>query len=417
MYLRLRLNQMKNSYKNILSVSNKLPQLKHTHHNITLTSCTPSINNRSLFTFGSCNKYVKNHTPAIRPLKRYFHTTPPNKALPPILWVVLRGLLKFGAVITGRGLRKWWASLPKNKRHYILQRLKENRKNLAIVAFLTSGAVYGYYISHLVEDPITKRKKFLIFSENQIIQMSNIECDVLLENYNNKIVTSGYHYNHVLRVANRILQANKHLPGTKRTWKVFIIDDIDTKNAFVLPSGHIFIFTGMLAAVSNDDQLAAILAHEMAHALLSHAGEVASRTHLFELLLLIPLLALWTLLPTSMALSSHYLTEYLSSILFQLPMSRKLETEADTVGLEMSVRACYDPRQASAFWKNMEKMSEEADIEWLSTHPSHRTRYQTIEELMPGAFHILARHCTTPDKMDPRLPRSLPIDIPQIKVF
>ncbi|KAG8334190.1 metalloendopeptidase [Homalodisca vitripennis] len=329
--------------------------------------------------------------------QRTFHTSNSNKALPPIIWIVLRSLLKFGAVLTGRGLRKWWASLPKNRREYILYQVKKNRTRIMWGSALSGGFVLVYYVSHLVEDPITKRVKFMLFSEKQIRQMANIECEVIIENYKNQIVTSGQQYNYVLKVAQRILQANSKLPGAKREWKVLIVDDKDTKNAFVLPSGHIFIFTGMLAAVSNEDQLAAIIAHEMSHALLSHSAEAASKTHLLEMLMLLPIVALWTLLPDSIAISSHYFTEYISTILFKLPFSRSLETEADTVGLEMVARACYDPRQASVFWRKMERLAEDEQIEWLSTHPSHKTRYETLDGLMPKAFSILTRYCSRSD--------------------
>lgn len=353
------------------------------------------------------NKFLKpSAILSINVCNRQFQTSRPNKALPPLIWVVLRQLLKFAAVFTGRGLRKWWASLPKNKKRYFLQEVQKYQGKIMWGAALSGGLVCVYYVAHLVEDPITKRKKFLLFSEKQILQMANIECEAVIENFKGQIITSGHHYNDVLRIARRILDANRSLPGTKRDWRVLIIDDKETKNAFVLPTGHIFIFTGMLAAVSNDDQLAAVIGHEMAHALLSHSAEVASKTHLLELLMLLPVLAVWTLLPDSIALSSHYITEYISAVLFQLPFSRKLETEADSVGLEMVSRACFDPRQASVFWRRMDKLAEEEQIEWLSTHPSHKTRYQTIDGLMSNAFRILTRHCPTSDLI-PHKPRSV----------
>lgn len=333
--------------------------------------------------------------------KRSFHLSNSNKALPPIIWVVLRSLLRLAAIITGRGLRKWWARLPKNKRSYILNQIKRNKQNIVVAGALSSGAVYTYYLMHLVEDPITKRKRFMMFSEKQIMQMALIECEVVMENYKGHIIKSGYNYNTVLSIAQQILRANSHLPGTNRKWEVLIVNDSETKNAFVLPSGHIFIFTGMLSVVSNHDQLAAIIAHEMAHALLSHSAEIASKTHLLEMLMLLPLVALWTVFPDSIALFSHYITEYVSAVLFQLPFSRSLESEADTVGLEMISRACYNPQEASLFWRKMEKFAEDEQVEWLSTHPSHHTRYEILDELMPTALKIFAGHCTR-QYLDPR---------------
>lgn len=330
-------------------------------------------------------------------LKSEFHTSRPNKALPPLIWVVLRQLLKLAAVFTGKGLKKWWASLPNNKKRYFLQEIQKHQRKIVWGAVTSGGLGSIYYITHLVEDPITKRKKFLLFSEKQIMRMADFECEAIMENFKGQIITSGYHYLKVLRIAKCILDANRSLPGTQKNWRVFIVDDKNTMNAFVLPSGQIFIFTGMLAVTSNDDQLAAVIGHEMAHALLSHSAELVSKTHLLELLLLLPILILWTLLPDAIALSSHYITEYISSVLFELPFSRKLETEADSVGLEMISRACFDPRQASIFWKKVDKLGEEDSIEWLSTHPSHKTRYHTLDELMPKALKIHASHCSDSD--------------------
>lgn len=325
---------------------------------------------------------------------RAFHLSNAKRALPPILWVVIRSVLRVAAIITGRGIRKWWARLPNNKRAYIFSKIKENKQKIMVGGALSCGAVYTYYVMHLVEDPITKRKRFLIFSEEQVIQMAMIECEVVMENFKGQIIKSGYHYNRVLGISQRILSANRHLPGTKRNWRVLIVNDDETKNAFVLPSGHIFIFTGMLAVVNNEDQLAAVIGHEMAHALLNHSAEVASQTHLLEMLMLLPLVALWTVFPGSIALFSHYFTEYVTAVLFQLPFSRSLESEADTVGLEMISRACYNPQEASLFWRKMEKFAEDEEVELLSTHPSHQTRYKMLDEFMPKALQIFAGNCT-----------------------
>lgn len=326
-------------------------------------------------------------------VKRSLHTSNPNKALPPIVWVVLRPLLRVGAIITGRSLRKWWRNLPKNKRDYILKLIKKNQQNILIAGLLSGGAAYTYYIMHLVEDPISTRKRFLVFSEKQILQMAVIECEMLLENYKDLIMQSGYHYNNVLHITQQIVYANRHLPGIDRNWKVFIINDEDIKNAFVLPNGYIFVFTGIVKMASNQDQLAVIIGHEMSHALLSHSAEIVSKTHLLQMLLLLPLVVIWTLFPDSVAVFSHYLTEYVTNVVFELPFSRSLETEADVVGLGLISRACFDPKQASILWRKMEVLADEEEVEWMSTHPSFQTRYETLEELMPKALKIFADFC------------------------
>lgn len=332
--------------------------------------------------------------------QRMFHSKPPKKALPTFVWILLLPFLQVGAILMGRRLRIWWMNLPENKMAYILDQIKLNQEKIILGFVFCNGLIYAFYITHIVEDPITKRKKFLLFSDNQVREMAKNEWMFLVQKYKRQIATTGYHYNNVLQISQRILSANKHLPGVNRDWRVIIVND-EIKNAFVLPSGHIFVFTGILKFVDNNDQLAAIIGHEISHVLLSHAAENISKTFVLNFIMLLPFLALCALLP-GMEHFARLITDYLSNILFHLPFSRLLELEADILGLEMMSKACYDPQQARLFWTKMEKIEKGKQIEWLSTHPSHETRSKKMNEHMSKALSIFKYNCKNED-MNPHL--------------
>ncbi|XP_054276488.1 metalloendopeptidase OMA1, mitochondrial-like [Macrosteles quadrilineatus] len=256
------------------------------------------------------------------------------------------------------------------------------------VIFIVSGCLF--YWTHLEECPITKRKKFLVLSAGERQTMGEQLSVKFVERYTGRVKMTGEACEHVSGICKRMVKANKHLPGIKKDWRVFIIEDSKVRNAFVLPNGHIFVFSGIVETVKNNDQLAAVVGHEMAHALLNHASEKMSNTLLLKLILLVPILIIWAKLPEAAGYA-----DYLSEIMFTLPMSRQLETEADVVGVEMMSRACFDPRQAVELWKLMDELARTNKIEWMSTHPSPGTRYQTLEKLMPGAMGIYSSHCKT----------------------
>lgn len=246
-----------------------------------------------------------------------------------------------------------------------------------------------------------------MFTEDQIKQITDIEAQALLLAYEDKILPSGHAlYKKVVETATRLIQANQDLPQIrKKEWKVSVIDDDSMVNAFVLPSGQIFVFTGMLKECTTDDQLGVILAHEISHTILSHVEEKMSTTHVLDLLLLIPLVTLWAFFPQFVAVPSQYLTYHFADLTVHLPFSRSIEMEADRVGLDLAAKACLDTREASAFWRKMELHNKNEEIEWMSTHPSHETRRLLLDEYMPRALGIRAQcGCAPLPVKDPRLP-------------
>ncbi len=138
----------------------------------------------------------------------------------------------------------------------------------------------------------------------------------------------------------------------------------DTANAFVLPGGKVFVFSGIFPVVRNDAGLAAVLGHEIAHNLAQHLAERLSQA-----------IGVNILLGSVLVLSGFLAVPFAGTILdlfFERPMGRRQESEADYIGLMMMAEACYDPREAVDFWARMEKAGGQQPPEWLSTHPSVR---------------------------------------------
>ena len=177
-------------------------------------------------------------------------------------------------------------------------------------------------------------------------------------------------------------------------WEFAVIDDPKTINAFCLPGGKVAVFTGILPIAKNEDGLATVVGHEVAHALERHGAERMSRGLIESIAQLgtLAAAATGTIDPGVMqGIQSAY------GVGFSLPFNRKQESEADYIGLQLMAKAGYDPREALPFWERMSgcprKMigtlcfrSASSIPEFLSTHPSDVTRMNQIEAWLPNAL-------------------------------
>lgn len=139
-------------------------------------------------------------------------------------------------------------------------------------------------------------------------------------------------------------------------------------NAFVLPGGKVFVYTGILPITQNDAGLAAVLGHEIAHNLANHSAERMSGAIVVQMLIYVATIAEWTLGGNGQI--SHYLAQIALDFGVMRPASRQQESEADFIGLLLMAQSCYDPKAAVGLWQRMQKAQKGAPPEWLSTHPS-----------------------------------------------
>ncbi|WP_231886061.1 M48 family metallopeptidase [Bordetella ansorpii] len=168
--------------------------------------------------------------------------------------------------------------------------------------------------------------------------------------------------------------------AAKWAWEVHVLSTDDI-NAWCMPGGKIAVYTGLLDKIKpTDAELAAVLGHEIAHALREHARERVSQQMATNLGLQVLSIA------TGSSAASD-LGGQLTNVMFTLPNSRTHETEADRMGVELAARAGYDPRAAVTLWQKMGAASGgKSQPEFLSTHPSASTR---ITELQATARQVM----------------------------
>ena len=212
----------------------------------------------------------------------------------------------------------------------------------------------------------------------------------------------------VKRVAARIIAAAKRSKYAKAAksfdWEVTVIKDDNTKNAWALPGGKIAVYTGIFPMAKDEAGLAAIMGHEVIHALAQHGGERMSQG----------LVAQVGMSAAAILLSTQASNPALSQLGMQamglgvqtgvlLPFSRKHESEADYVGVLLAADAGYDPREAIHIWERMAASSKGAPPEFLSTHPANETRIADLKSWMPEAMPIYQRAPKATVKMLPRI--------------
>lgn len=175
-------------------------------------------------------------------------------------------------------------------------------------------------------------------------------------------------------------------------WDVSVIQSGDA-NAFVLPGGKIVVYTGLLPIAENHDAMAAILGHEIAHALLRHGSQRMAQQKLVRMGQLAAGVALGGMDPGQQQAVMAALGAG-AQYGFILPYGRDHESQADRVGLMLAAAACYDPREAVPLWGRMGQLGGgERPPEFASTHPDPENRQQTLQSLMPQAEAFYRKYC------------------------
>jgi predicted Zn-dependent protease len=228
--------------------------------------------------------------------------------------------------------------------------------------------------------PITGRSQLQMISEGaeaslglsayqDVLQKEKISHDPRL----NELVT---------RVGSRIAAATGR---TDYKWEFRVIDNDKLANAFCLPGGKVAVYTGILPVTQDEAGLAAVIGHEVAHAIARHGGERMSQQLLLE----------GVALAAAASTRDERKGELYATLLgvgatfgILLPYSRLHESEADRMGLVFMAKAGYDPRAARDFWARMATNDGKKGKppEWLSTHPADDKRIRQIEQWLPEAL-------------------------------
>jgi metalloendopeptidase OMA1, mitochondrial len=208
-----------------------------------------------------------------------------------------------------------------------------------------------------------------------------------------------------LELENDYRTAGYKMPGVveKFEWTYYVVDSA-TPNAFCLPGGYVAVYTGILDITGNNDgrvsladledvdKLAVVMGHEIGHALAHHGAARMSTQQLLQ----IGQVALAVGMG-DMSAGQQQMVMQAFGVAAQggfLAFSRDHETQADKIGLDLLVRACYDPREAPELWERMGEIgSGERPPEWMSTHPASETRAENFRKWMPDAIAEYEARC------------------------
>jgi predicted Zn-dependent protease len=191
----------------------------------------------------------------------------------------------------------------------------------------------------------------------------------------------------VRKVAQRLIPGTGTFRPDAPSWP-WEVNTLATKemNAYCMPGGKIMVYSGLVEQLNlTDAEMAAVIGHEMAHALREHSRERVSRAMTQQIALA------GVAVLTGAGSGALDMANTVASVTFQLPHSREQESEADTIGLELMARAGYDPNAAVSVWKKMLAAEQGGPPQFLSTHPSPKTRIQDLQALVPKVMPLYQR--------------------------
>jgi predicted Zn-dependent protease len=224
--------------------------------------------------------------------------------------------------------------------------------------------------------PITGRQQLMLISSDEENRLGIEAYEKILHQ---EQVSQDPQLNALVRRVGERIAAVADRPDF--AWEFHVIDK-DAANAFALPGGKVAVYTGILKYTQTDTGLAVVIGHEVAHALARHGGERMSRSLIAKLGLSAVQIGLNTNDPAILqGIGLAY------GVGVELPFDRGQESEADHIGLILMAKAGYDPREAIPFWQRMSSGKQgKGPPEFLSTHPSGKTRITQLRQWMSEAL-------------------------------
>ncbi len=261
-----------------------------------------------------------------------------------------------------------------------------NRRNF--IKYIGCGCG-GFLLNSCTSAPITDRKQLKLIPESKL----NAQAAQIYEKVKDKekLIKSGDTLNEIKEIGKKMeesiseyfYQENLKDPTSNFQWEYILIDNKKIKNAWCMPGGKIAVYSGLLDITKNKNGLAAVMGHEVAHAVAKHSVERASRGVLINTTFQI------TDILTGGKISQVNRTTGMDTVglLAQLglmnPFNRKQETEADYLGLIFSSLSGFDIRETTKIWERMKEANKGKEPpEFMSTHPSSANRIKQINEWM-----------------------------------
>lgn len=241
--------------------------------------------------------------------------------------------------------------------------------------------------------PLTGRRQVSLLPESELIALSLGEYQGFLKQH--PALQPGDERTAMvkrcgLRIQNAATAYLKKHKLTKRVegykWEFNLVDD-KTVNAWCMPGGKVVVYTGLLGVTQNENALAVVMGHEIAHAIARHGNERMSQ----QLMVQAGGAALQVAISNQNILTKGIFEQAYgigTGIGLILPYSRLHETEADKLGLVFAAMAGYDPREAPRFWQRMASQGGSKAPVLLSTHPSNEQRIRDLNAFMPEAMKV-----------------------------
>jgi predicted Zn-dependent protease len=245
----------------------------------------------------------------------------------------------------------------------------------------------GFILNSCASVPITDRKQLRIIPEAKLNAQASQIYEKIKEK--EKLIKTGNDLKQIKDIGNRMedsiseyfYQANLNDPTTNFQWEYILIDNKKIKNAWCMPGGKIAVYSGMLDITKNKNGLAAVMGHEIAHAVAKHSVERASRGVILNTTVQITDILTGGKLSQVNRTTGMDTVGLLAKLGIMNPFSRKQESEADYLGLIFSSLSGYDIRETTNIWERMKEANKgKAPPEFMSTHPSADNRILKINE-------------------------------------
>lgn len=238
-----------------------------------------------------------------------------------------------------------------------------------------------------------QRRQFMLLSEKQVESMSAESYLATLQEAgkNKTLNTDAQQLQRVRTLANRLIVPTVTFRPDAASWKWEInVQDSEEVNAYCMPGGKIMVFKGLISKLkATDDELAAVMGHEIAHALREHGRERMSEAYVQQIGMFgLAALVGATAKDEQKAAATMEIASLVTTIGLTLPHSREQEREADRMGLELAARAGYDPQAAVSLWRKMTAAGGAKQAEFLSTHPSGESRISDLQGLIPTVLPL-----------------------------
>ena len=247
----------------------------------------------------------------------------------------------------------------------------------------------GLILNSCSTAPITERKQLKIIPEAKL----NAQAAQIYEKVKEqeKLSDDIKTLNEIKEIGRRMensieeyfLKSNLQNPAANFDWEYILIDNKKTRNAWCMPGGKIAVYTGILEATKNTNGLAAVMGHEIAHAVAKHSVERASRGTLINVGTRIIDIASGGILSDINRTTGMNTVGLLSQLGIMNPFNRKQESEADYLGMIFSSLSGYDIRETTKLWERMKEFNKGKEPpEFMSTHPSSTNRIKKLNNWM-----------------------------------